>query len=69
MSESIAIPLSLLQKFFVATTAFQELEDELENFLLTYDPVFIAKMRQARKEQVEKELSAPENLEQALCVK
>ena len=48
MPRTIAVPESLLKKLSKATRAFQELEDELEDFLLISDPEFLAKMRSAR---------------------
>lgn len=48
MSKTIAVPESLLKKLSRATRAFQQLEDEIEDFLLLSNPEFLAKMRSAR---------------------
>jgi len=42
MEKTVNIPVSLFKKMSKATQAFQEFEDELEDFLLTSDPQFIA---------------------------
>ena len=48
MPRTIVVPESLLKKLSKATRAFQDFEDELEDFLLVNDPEFLAKMRSAR---------------------
>jgi hypothetical protein len=48
MPKMITVPESLLEKFSKVADAFMELEDELEDFLLTSDPEFLSRMRQAR---------------------
>lgn len=48
MVKSVEIPLSLLRKMARATDAFVQFEEELEDYLLSRDPEFIARMRQAR---------------------
>ncbi len=48
MSKTIEVPVTLIKKLSKATRAFQELEDELEDFLLFSDPEFLAKMRRSR---------------------
>ena len=48
MPKMIMVPETLLKKFSEAAQTFQELEDELEDFLLTSDPEFLSAMRQAR---------------------
>ena len=45
MTKMISVPETLIQKISEAGRAFQDLEDELEDFLLVSDPEFIAKMR------------------------
>jgi hypothetical protein len=40
MSKTIEVPVTLIKKLSKATRAFQELEDELEDFLLLSAPEF-----------------------------
>ena len=53
MPRMISVPETLIQKISKAGKAFQELEDELEDYLLTSDPIFIEKMRRSRKAHIE----------------
>lgn len=53
MPKMISVPETLIEKISKAGKAFQELEDELEDYLLTSDPAFIEKMRRSRKSHVE----------------
>lgn len=48
MAKTVEIPMTLLKAMARATEAFGRLEDELEDYLLSQDPEFIAKMRAAR---------------------
>jgi len=43
------MPASLIGKISKAAKAFEELEDELEDFLLSKDPEFLEKMCKAKK--------------------
>jgi len=55
MSRMISVPETLLKKISKASRAFQDLEDDLEDFLLVSDPDFLAKMRRSRKAHIESE--------------
>ncbi|HUS69472.1 MAG TPA: hypothetical protein VM075_01680 [Anaerolineae bacterium] len=53
--QRVSIPVSLLGKIVEAARAFEALEDELEDYLLSQDAAFMARMRQARAHHVEGE--------------
>ncbi len=55
MSRMISVPETLLKKISKASRAFQDIEDDLEDFLLVSDPAFLAKMRRSRKAHIESE--------------
>jgi hypothetical protein len=46
--ETVTLPISLVEKMLVAGESFARFGDELEDYLLSRDPRFIAKMRAAR---------------------
>jgi hypothetical protein len=48
MAKTVQIPVTLLKAMARATEAFGRLEDELEDYLLSQDSSFVARMRQAR---------------------
>ncbi|MEW5766858.1 MAG: hypothetical protein AB1797_04425 [bacterium] len=48
MPQTVQIPVELLTKMTKSLHLFEELSEELEDYLLTQDPAFIAKMRRAR---------------------
>ena len=61
--ETVTLPASLVEKMLQAGESFAEFSDELEDFLLSQDSKFIAKMRAARANHLEgktKPLSALE---------
>jgi len=68
MSKTIAVPESLLKKLSQATRAFQQLEDELEDFLLLSDPEFLAKMRSARAGHLSGKTRPLKDLKKDLCI-
>ncbi|MFA4918853.1 MAG: hypothetical protein WC581_06355 [Thermodesulfovibrionales bacterium] len=49
MQKTIDVPVSLIEKISKAAMAFEELENEMEDFLLSRDAKFLAKMRRSRK--------------------
>jgi hypothetical protein len=53
MPRMISVPETLIEKISKAGKAFQELEDELEDYLLASDQTFIEKMRRSRKAHTE----------------
>lgn len=68
MPKTIEVPESLIKKISKATRAFQELEDELEDFLLLSDPEFLAKMRRARTNHTAGRVRPIEALKKELCI-
>ncbi|OFW54632.1 MAG: hypothetical protein A2146_08755 [Actinobacteria bacterium RBG_16_67_10] len=69
MSRTIAVPESLLKKLSRATRAFQQLEDEMEDFLLLSNPEFLAKMRSARASHLSGKTRPLRDLKKDLCIK
>ena len=68
MPKTIEVPESLIKKINKASRAFQELEDELEDFLLLSDPEFLAKMRRARADHIAGKVRPIEALKKELCI-
>lgn len=68
MAGTVTIPLSLFKKMSKATQAFQDLEDEFENFLLASNPEFVAKMRSARRDHVAGKTKSLQKLKKELCI-
>ena len=48
MVKSVEFPVSLLKRMAHAAEAFSRLEEELEDYLLSRDLQFVARMREAR---------------------
>ncbi len=69
MQKTIEVPASLLGKISKATKAFEELEDEMEDFFLSKDPEFLEKMRRARKDHLAGKTRPLKNLKKDLCIK
>ena len=69
MSRTIAVPESLLKKLSRATRAFQQLEDEMADFLLLSNPEFLAKMRSARASHLSGKTRPLRDLKKDLCIK
>jgi len=67
MARMISVPETLLKKLSKASRAFQDLEDELEDFLFVSDPEFIAKMRRSRKAHIEGDTRSFDMLKKGLC--
>lgn len=67
MPKTIEVPESLLKKISKATRAFQELEDELEDFLLLSDPEFLSKMRRSRTDHLTGRTRPLKDLKKELC--
>jgi len=68
MPRMISVPETLLKKISKAGKAFQELEDELEDYLLTSDPTFIEKMRRSRKAHIEGNVRPFSQLKSERCI-
>jgi hypothetical protein len=69
MPKMIMVPESLLKKFLRATQVFEDLDEELEDFLLTTDAEFIRKMRQARSSHLNRRTRPLSDLKKELCIK
>lgn len=68
MPKTIEVPESLIKKISKASHAFQELEDELEDFLLLSNPNFLAKMRRSRANHLAGKVRPIEALKKELCI-
>lgn len=53
MTESIEVPFALLEKVVEAGQAFQRLEDEIEDYLISKDEVLLERLKKARKDHLE----------------
>lgn len=69
MQKTVSVPLSLIGKISKAARAFEELEDEMEDFLLSKDPEFLDKMRSARKAHLSGKTRPLSHLKKDLCIK
>lgn len=52
MSETLQIPSRLVQKWVEVSAELGELQDELEDFLISRNPQLIRKLRKARREHL-----------------
>ena len=68
MVRMISVPETILKKISKASLAFQDLEDDLEDFLLVSDPDFLEKMRRSRKAHSESETRPFEALKKEICI-
>ncbi|HLF09470.1 MAG TPA: hypothetical protein VI789_09025 [Dehalococcoidia bacterium] len=68
MANTIEVPISLLRKIARAGEAFSQLEDELEDYLLSRDDEFIARMRGARAAHLAGQTRPLADLKQELCI-
>jgi len=66
--ESVTLPASLLEKIVEAARALESIEDELEDYLLSQDAAFLARMRQARAHHVESEARPLDALKRELSI-
>jgi len=66
--ESLSVPVSLLEKMAEAAWALEAFEDELEDYLLSQNAAFVARMRQARAHHVEGEARTLDALKHELCL-
>ncbi len=67
-TETVPVPLSLLKKISEVAGAFEVLQDELEDYLLSRDDAFLARMRQARTHHLQGEKRSLDLLKQELCI-
>ncbi len=66
-TDSVAVPSSLLHKMSEVALGFEAFQDELEDYLLSQDPAFLAQMRQARVHHREGETRPLDDLKRELC--
>jgi len=66
--ETVSMPVSLLEKIVEAARALEAFEDELEDYLLSQDAAFVARMRQVRVHHVEGEVRPLDALKHELCI-
>ncbi|MDI6791847.1 MAG: hypothetical protein QME81_03110 [bacterium] len=69
MPQTVQVPVELLTRMTKSFHLFEELSEELEDYLLTQDPAFIAKMRRARDSHLSGNVKPLEELEKKLCIK
>jgi len=69
MPKTVEVPVSLLDKISKAAKAFEDVEDEMEDFFLSKDALFLKKMRQARKNHVAGKTRSLDSLKKDLCIK
>ena len=68
MPKTIEVPYSLIKKLTKATKAFVELEDELEDYLLSTNSELIAKMRWARAQHLRGDTAPLSKLKSKQCI-
>ena len=67
-TDSVSMPVSLLEKIVAAARAIEAFEDELEDYLLSQDDDLVARLRQARLHHVEGEVRPLDALKRELCI-
>ena len=68
MQKTIEMPVSLIGKISKAAKAFEEVEDEIEDFLLSKDPKFLEKMRKAKNAHLAGKIRPLKDLKKELCI-
>ena len=68
MVKSVEVPESLLKKMARAAEAFSQFEDDLEDYLLSRDPRFVARMREARAVHLAGRAHPLSDLKEELCI-
>ena len=68
VADTVSIPISLLQKMSEAAEAFEAFWDELEEYLLSQDAAFLARMRQAQAHHLQGETRSLDSLKRELCI-
>lgn len=68
MQKTIEMPASLVGKISKAAKAFEELDNEMEDFFLSKDSEFLEKMRKARKAHLAGKTSSLNDLKKKLCI-
>ena len=68
MQKTVNVPISLIEKISEAAKVFEDLEDEIEDFLLSRDPNFLKKMRRARKDHLGGKTRTLKTLKEEICI-
>mgnify|MGYP001577290907 CR=1 FL=1 len=68
MQKTVEMPVSLISKISRAAKAFEELKDELEDFLLSKDPKFLEKMHKAKNAHLAGKTRSLKDLKKELCI-
>jgi hypothetical protein len=68
MQKTVEMPVSLISKISRAAKAFEEVEDELEDYLLSQDPKFLEKMHKAKKAHLAGKTRSLKDLKKELCI-
>lgn len=68
MQKTIEMPVSLISKISRAAKVFEDLKDELEDFLLSNDPKFLEKMHKAKKSHLAGKTRSLKDLKKELCI-
>ncbi len=68
MAETVEVPVSLLRKITEAAEAFEQLEDELEDYPLAADGDLVARIRQARADHLSGAVRPLSDLKAKLCI-
>ena len=68
MAETMEVPVSLLKKLAEAARAFEDLGDELEDYLLASDNELVARLRQARAEHLSSKVRPLSELKAVRCI-
>ncbi len=66
--DTLTVPISLLEKMSEAAELVSEIQDELEDYLLSQDADFLKRMRQARAHHRQGETRSLDALKQELCI-
>jgi hypothetical protein len=67
-TETVTVPSSLLQKMSEAALMVEAFQDELEDYLLSQDDAFVARMRQARAHHLQGETRSLDDLKRDLGI-
>jgi len=67
-AEVVPVPLSLLHKMSEVADAFEAFQDELEDYLLSQDGSFLARMHRARTHHLEGQTHPLDELKHKLCI-
>ncbi len=69
MDKEVTLPASLFEKFVRASEALDEFTGDMEDFLLSKDSTFLARMREARRSHLKGRVRPLKDLKTSLCGK